>query len=56
MSQTIFLEFFDMVVDELVEVHCKYCTHEIENEETGLCLVCELSLELTESLVASCEA
>lgn len=53
MSQTIYLEYFDMVIEELV--HCKYCSNEIENEETGLCLGCELSLELTESLFALTE-
>jgi hypothetical protein len=54
MSQTVYFDYFNMIIDELI--HCNYCEHEIENKELNLCLGCELSLELTEALIAFAEA
>lgn len=54
MSQTVYFEYFDMIIEELVQ--CKYCHKELENTEKDICLGCELSLELTESLIALAEA
>ena len=54
MSQTIFLEYFDMVIEELV--NCKYCHKEIVEKVNDICEACELSLELQESLMALAEA
>lgn len=57
MSQTIFLEYFDMIIDEIVDEHirCRYC-HEVVPEENEICEGCELSLELLESFLVSAEA
>lgn len=58
MSQTIFLEYFDMIIDEIVDEHirCKYCHTEVVPEENEICEGCELSLELLESFLVSAEA
>ena len=54
MSQTVYIEYFDIVIENLIL--CKYCHKELENNELDICLGCELSLELTESLIALAEA
>ena len=54
MSQTIYIEYFDMIIEELVQ--CKYCHHEPVNDTNDICLGCELSLELLDALTALAEA
>ena len=54
MNQTIYFEYFDMVIEELVT--CKYCHHEAVNDQNDICLGCELSLELLDSFLALAEA
>ena len=54
MNQTIYFEYFDMIVEELC--HCKYCDHEIVSGENDICQGCELSLELLDSFLALAEA
>ena len=54
MSQTIYFEYFDMVIEDLIQ--CKYCHHEVVNDHNDICLGCELSLELLDSFLALAEA
>ena len=54
MNSEIFIEYFDMVIEELI--HCQYCDSIFVDNETDLCKACELSLELTEALIAMAEA
>ncbi len=55
MSQTIYFEYFDMIIDEIVTT-CKYCHHEPVNDSNDICLGCELSLELLDSCLVLAEA
>jgi len=55
MSQTIDIQYFAMIIDEIVTT-CKYCHHEPVNDANDICLGCELSLELLDSFLAPAEA
>ena len=54
MNSEIYYEYFEMVIEELIT--CMYCESTNLSEEKELCKGCELSLELTEALIAMAEA